>query len=167
MPLLRLDKAALHYGTLVLLDAVSLSISKGDKIGLLGRNGAGKTTLLSVLAEEIQLDAGERWLKPGTRIAWLKQSLPEADGKTVYATNCLACHGVTTKQRWPETLPPGGNMGPPLVAMKQRFPDKAKLRAQIWDATKANPHSVMPPFGKHQLLSETEIDYIVEWLHTI
>ncbi len=81
--------------------------------------------------------------------------------------NCLACHGVTTKQRWPETLPPGGNMGPPLVAMKQRFPDKAKLRAQIWDATKANPQSVMPPFGKHHLLSEKEIDYIVEWLQTI
>lgn len=81
--------------------------------------------------------------------------------------NCLACHGVTTKARWPETLPPGGNMGPPLVAMKQRFPDQAKLRAQIHDATVANPHSVMPPFGKHKLLSEQEIDMIVEWLQTI
>ncbi len=84
MPLLRLEKVDLHYGTLVLLDAVSLSISKGNKIGLLGRNGAGKTTLLKVLAEEIVPDSGERWLRPGTRIAWLKQSLPEADGQTVY-----------------------------------------------------------------------------------
>lgn len=81
--------------------------------------------------------------------------------------NCLACHGVTTKDPWPETLPPGGNMGPPLVAMKQRFPDKAKLRAQIYDATKSNPQSVMPPFGKNKLLSEQEIDLIVEWLQTI
>lgn len=81
--------------------------------------------------------------------------------------NCLACHGVTTKARWPETLPPGGNMGPPLVAMKQRFPDKAKLRAQIYDATMANPQSVMPPFGKHNLLTEKEIDLIVEWLQSI
>jgi ATP-binding cassette subfamily F protein uup len=84
MPLLRLDKVGLHYGTLVLLDDVSLGIAKGNKIGLLGRNGAGKTTLLKVLADEIQTDAGERWLRPGTRIAWLKQSLPEADGQTVY-----------------------------------------------------------------------------------
>jgi ATP-binding cassette subfamily F protein uup len=84
MPLLRLDNAALHYGPLVLLDHVDLSISRGRKIGLLGRNGAGKTTLLKVLAGEIALDSGERWLRPGTRIAWLQQTLPEADQQTVY-----------------------------------------------------------------------------------
>jgi ATP-binding cassette subfamily F protein uup len=84
MPLLRLDNASLHYGHLVLLDQVSFSISRGRKIGLLGRNGAGKTTLLKVLAGEIDLDTGERWLRPGTRIAWLQQSLPEADRQTVY-----------------------------------------------------------------------------------
>jgi ABC transport system ATP-binding/permease protein len=84
MPLLRLDNAALHYGHLVLLDHVDLGISRGRKIGLLGRNGAGKTTLLKVLAGEIALDSGERWLRPGTRIAWLRQSLPEGDQQTVY-----------------------------------------------------------------------------------
>ena len=84
MPLLRLDNASLHYGHLVLLDQVSFSISRGRKIGLLGRNGAGKTTLLKVLAGEIDLDTGERWLRPGTRIAWLQQSLPDADDQSVY-----------------------------------------------------------------------------------
>ena len=84
MPLLRLDSASLHYGTLVLLDAVDLKIFKGNKIGLLGRNGAGKTTLLKVLAGEIEPESGERWVRPGTRIAWLQQVLPEADDQTVY-----------------------------------------------------------------------------------
>jgi len=84
MPLLRLDNAALHYGHLVLLDHVDLSIARGQKIGLLGRNGAGKTTLLKVLAGDIALDGGERWLRPGTRIAWLQQSLPEGDTQSVY-----------------------------------------------------------------------------------
>ena len=84
MPLLRLDKASLHYGNLVLLDGLDFSITKGSKIGLLGRNGAGKTTLLKVLAGEIAPETGERWLRPGTRIAWLKQILPEADQQTVY-----------------------------------------------------------------------------------
>ena len=84
MPLLRLDNASLHYGNLALLDGVDLSITRGNKIGLLGRNGAGKTTLLKVLAAETIPDSGERWIRPGTRIAWLQQVLPEADKQTVY-----------------------------------------------------------------------------------
>lgn len=84
MPLLRLDNASLHYGNLVLLDGVNLKITRGNKIGLLGRNGAGKTTLLKVLAGEIVPETGERWLRPGTRIAWLQQVLPKADEQTVY-----------------------------------------------------------------------------------
>ena len=74
--------------------------------------------------------------------------------------NCLACHQIEGG-----TLP--GNIGPPLIAMKARFPDKAKLRAQIWDATKANPNTIMPPFGRQQILSESEIDKIVEYIYTL
>ena len=84
MPLLRLDTAALHYGTHVLLDAVDFKLSRGDKVGLLGRNGVGKTTLLRVLAGDVTPDSGERWLRPGTRMAWLQQTLPAADEQTVY-----------------------------------------------------------------------------------
>lgn len=74
--------------------------------------------------------------------------------------NCLACHQIEGGN-----LP--GNIGPPLVAMQARFPDKAKLRAQIWDSTVANPNSMMPPFGKHQILTESEIDKVVEFIHSL
>ncbi len=74
--------------------------------------------------------------------------------------NCFACHDYKGAH-----LP--GNVGPPLVAMKARFPDKAKLRAQIWDATKANPNTMMPPFGRHEILSEKEIDAVTEWVWTL
>jgi sulfur-oxidizing protein SoxX len=74
--------------------------------------------------------------------------------------NCLACHQIEGGD-----LP--GNIGPPLIAMKARFPDKAKLRAQIWDSTKSNPNSIMPPFGRQQVLSESEIDKIVEYIYTL
>ena len=79
MPLLRLDSASLHYGNLALLDGVDLNITRGNKIGLLGRNGAGKTTLLKVLAGDIVPESGERWLRPGTRIAWLQQILLQTE----------------------------------------------------------------------------------------
>lgn len=74
--------------------------------------------------------------------------------------NCLACH-IMGKGDSP------GDLGPPLVAMSARYPDRAKLRAQIWDATKANPETIMPAFGKYQALSEEEIDKVVDYLLTL
>ncbi len=74
--------------------------------------------------------------------------------------NCLACHLMD------DGASPG-DIGPPLVAMKARFPDRAALRAQIWDAQVANPATRMPPFGKHQALSEKEIDAVVDYLYTL
>jgi len=80
--------------------------------------------------------------------------------------NCLACHDVITK-RFPPDFPAAGNIGPPLVSMKARFPDAAKLRAQIWDPTEMNPNSSMLPYGRHKVISEQDIDNIVEFLYTI
>ncbi len=39
--------------------------------------------------------------------------------------------------------------------------------AQVWDAGVANPRTVMPPFGRHGILSEDEIDKVVEFLLTL
>lgn len=84
MPLLKLSKVCLNFGTHILLDHVDFQIERGDRIGLLGRNGAGKTTLMKVIAGSVQPESGERWLKPNTRVAWLEQSLPEGSERTVY-----------------------------------------------------------------------------------
>ena len=84
MPLLRLDSAHLQFGTQVILDNVNLNITRGEKLGLLGRNGTGKTTLLKVLAGELSPDSGERWVRPGIHVARLQQTLPEADQLSVY-----------------------------------------------------------------------------------
>lgn len=67
-----------------MLDGVDFKLTKGDKVGLLGRNGVGKTTLLKVLAGDIHPESGERWLRPGTKMAWLQQTLPAADDQSVY-----------------------------------------------------------------------------------
>jgi sulfur-oxidizing protein SoxX len=74
--------------------------------------------------------------------------------------NCLACHAMDDG-----TLP--GNIAPPLISMKLRYPDKQKLHDQIWDATVANPNTIMPPFGRHRIISEEEIDQIVEYVYTL
>ena len=74
--------------------------------------------------------------------------------------NCLACHKI-------EGGISPGNIGPELNNMKQRYPDRALLRDRVWDETKYNPYTVMPPFGKHQILSEEEIDLVVDFLYTL
>ena len=91
MPLLKLDQASLQYGTHILLDQVDIKVRAGDRIGLLGRNGAGKTTLLKVIKGDIALESGERWVRDGTRIAYLDQSLPAADDQNVYD---VVAHGL-------------------------------------------------------------------------
>jgi len=88
----------------------------------------------------------------------------QADGRSVAFDNkkgnCLACHAIPGE---PKAESPG-NIGPPLVKMKERNPDRAKLRAQIWDATVANPDSVMPPFGRNKILTEQEIDLVTDYI---
>jgi len=74
--------------------------------------------------------------------------------------NCLSCHGFPSLVDAEQT----GNSGPPIIAMQARFPDRAALRARIWDAGAGNPASFMPPFGRHRILTEEEIDQVVDFL---
>ncbi len=50
MAYIRLDQIEFNIGTQVLLDKVSLTLDKGERLGLLGRNGAGKSTLMRLIA---------------------------------------------------------------------------------------------------------------------
>ncbi len=75
--------------------------------------------------------------------------------------NCLACHAIPND---PTATSPG-DVGPPLIDMKSRYPDRAKLRAQVWDATVANNRTGMPPFGRNKILTEAEIDKVTDYVY--
>ena len=74
--------------------------------------------------------------------------------------NCLACHKIAGGVA-------AGNVGPALVNMKARFPNKKAMRDQIWDPTARNPNTMMPPFGRHKILTEDELDKVVEFIYTL
>ncbi len=76
------------------------------------------------------------------------------------AGNCLSCHLIEGGEA-------PGDLGPPLVAMKARFPDRQRLRDIIWDITISRPEALMPPFGRHKIISEEDIDDIVEYMYTL
>ncbi|MEQ1557511.1 MAG: sulfur oxidation c-type cytochrome SoxX [Methyloglobulus sp.] len=71
--------------------------------------------------------------------------------------NCLACHEIEDGES-------PGNIGPALKNLPSRFNNKKQLRDQIWDATRFNPETSMPPFGKNKIISEIEIDQVVDYL---
>jgi sulfur-oxidizing protein SoxX len=77
--------------------------------------------------------------------------------------NCLACHLVPGD---PQAVT-SANIGPPLVGIRSRFPQRERLRDQVSDPMRFNPDTVMPPFGKHRILTDAEIDRIVDYLYTL
>jgi ATP-binding cassette subfamily F protein uup len=72
--LISLEKAAKAYAHRTLLDGVSLGVSAGDRVGVVGRNGAGKSTLLALLAGRTAPDTGRVAMASGLRIGYLPQS---------------------------------------------------------------------------------------------
>jgi ABC transport system ATP-binding/permease protein len=73
MNLISLEKAAKSYAHRRLLDGVSLGVSAGDRIGVVGRNGAGKSTLLELLAGTAVPDEGRVARAAGLRLGYLPQ----------------------------------------------------------------------------------------------
>jgi len=74
--------------------------------------------------------------------------------------NCLACHAIAGGELV-------GNLGPELKNIKSRYPEKKLLKAQIWDATENNPLTSMPPFGRHRMLTDEEINKVVEFIYSL
>lgn len=64
----------LEYPTTVVLDSVTVGISEGDRIGVVGRNGDGKSTLLALLSGRLAPDAGRVTVRSGVRIGVLDQA---------------------------------------------------------------------------------------------
>jgi ATP-binding cassette subfamily F protein uup len=72
-PVVSCEAVTVVAGTTTLLDELSLGVSVGDRIGVVGRNGAGKSTLVRVLAGELAVDAGRVVTPNGTRVGVLSQ----------------------------------------------------------------------------------------------
>ena len=76
----------LAYGKRVLFEEVNLNFTKGNCYGVIGANGAGKSTFLKILSGEIEPNKGTVEIKPGERLAVLKQNQFEFDEQTVLNT---------------------------------------------------------------------------------
>ena len=109
----------------------------------------------------------EKYVKPASGDAGSMAARIEEGRKIAFDRskgNCLACHA----------LPGGdmaGNIGPALpyagISMKKRFPKREALHAQVYNAMQNNPNTVMPPFGLHRILTEDELEKVVDYIWSL
>ena len=74
--------------------------------------------------------------------------------------NCLSCHNIRGGE-----LP--GTIGPALKDIQSKYPNRNDLVAILTDETRRNPLTAMPPFGRNRILTEQEIEAIVDFLQTL
>ncbi|MHC6153415.1 sulfur oxidation c-type cytochrome SoxX [Bradyrhizobium elkanii] len=102
-------------------------------------------------------------LLAGTATAAAAQAQSAAEGQKLAFDrgkgNCLTCHVIKGGD-----LP--GTIGPELTGLKAKY-SRDELIAIVTDETKRNPQTVMPPFGRNRILSEKEIDAVVDFLQTL
>lgn len=110
------------------------------------------TSLLSLITMLLLLGCSASQLHPNHSNA-IGKSLAFSRDKG----NCLACHEIEAGE-----FP--GNIGPALHNLPSRYKNKSQLREQLWDAGQFNPETSMPPFGKNKILTEEEIDHVVDYL---
>ena len=81
--LLGAEALHLEYPTKVVFDSITLGISEGDRIGIVGRNGDGKSSLLGLLSGRLEPDSGRVTRRGGVRIGVLDQADTLDDAETV------------------------------------------------------------------------------------
>ncbi len=87
--MIQANQLSKSFGTQVLFEDVSFNMTKGEKVGLVGRNGSGKTTLFKIILGEEHPDGGEIIFPKNYSIGTLKQHLHFTE-KTILAECCLA-----------------------------------------------------------------------------
>lgn len=86
MSLLTVQNLQIAFGHVSLLDGVSFSLERGERVCLIGRNGEGKSTLMKILSGQMRADDGKVELQSGCKIAYLAQEPPFDPEMTVFHT---------------------------------------------------------------------------------
>nr|WP_321361265.1 ATP-binding cassette domain-containing protein [uncultured Hyphomonas sp.] len=94
-PLITLTDVRLSFGGKPLFTGVSFSLSKGERVALVGRNGAGKSTLMKIISERVEADSGDVWRQPGITFAAVAQEPDLAGFDTVLAYTSEGLDGTS------------------------------------------------------------------------
>ena len=81
--MIRLDSVSKQHGKQILFLDASMSVFRGEKVGLVGPNGSGKSTIFRMIVREEQPDGGQVVVDRGTTIGYFSQDVGEMAGRSV------------------------------------------------------------------------------------
>jgi ATPase subunit of ABC transporter with duplicated ATPase domains len=81
--LIRLDSISKQHGKQILFLEASMSVFKGEKVGLVGPNGSGKSTIFRMIVDEEQPDSGQVAVERGVTVGYFSQDVGEMAGRSV------------------------------------------------------------------------------------
>jgi ATPase subunit of ABC transporter with duplicated ATPase domains len=81
--MIHLSSISKHHGKQILFLEASMSVFRGEKIGLVGPNGSGKTTIFRLIVREEQPDGGSVSVERGLSIGYFDQDVGEMSGRSV------------------------------------------------------------------------------------
>lgn len=96
IPYIQIENLTKSFGSLVLLDGVSMTIAEGQRVGLIAQNGTGKTTLLRILSGQEGYDSGNIVLKKDIRVGYLEQE-PNYPAEITVLEACFYNSGETAQ----------------------------------------------------------------------
>jgi ATP-binding cassette subfamily F protein 3 len=92
--MLTVNAVSKRFGAIQILESVSFSINRGDRLGLIGPNGSGKSTLLRILVGQELADSGSVSLMPDVRIGYLRQGFADLPEGTLAALIDVPLQGL-------------------------------------------------------------------------
>lgn len=140
--LISLENVSKLFAERVIFMGVTLKIEEGDRIGLVGVNGVGKSTLLNVLEGSLPVDEGERAVRNGLRIGFLRQN-SGVDGSSSI---------------WEEMR----SVFRPLLDAQQQMKRLAAQMGQFPDHTDAGYQKITEEFNRLQSYFEANDGYNIE-----
>src|SRR5581483_3644716 len=80
--LIRLDSISKQHGKQILFLEASMSVFRGEKVGLVGPNGSGKSTIFRMIVDEEQPDSGQVAVDRGVVVGYFSQDVGDMQGRS-------------------------------------------------------------------------------------
>ncbi len=97
--MIRLDSIGKQHGRQILFLDASMSVFRGDKVGLVGPNGSGKSTIFKMIVQEEHPDSGQVLVDRTAAVGYFSQDVGDMRGRSVLEETMAGAGDVSDAAR--------------------------------------------------------------------